>query len=332
MASYRAVRSAAAVLIASILLAACGHGSNTGGSAGSAGKEPIEMAIDNAGPDYLSAYVAQDKGLFAQQGLDVNTHVVTGTNALGALRAGSLQFAIFSASEVVNAAATDASVIDVADVENKWPYEFFVQPSITSAAQLKGKRVGVTTPGTATALGAEYAVQKLGIDPSDVGTVTTGSVQNLNAALLSGSVDAGVAHPPASFALQRKGLKVLYDLRSNPGTTGLSLVTSPDYLKSHRDIVQKMVNALTAAAEVAATDKDARIAAIKNHVTQVTDPSEIPPTADFYEEMVNNPPMPDAENLVAAQKYLASKDPKISELDLSKFVDPSFVKAASHSR
>lgn len=331
---YQGIAMSAAALAACATLAACAPGSDTtagsgsGSGSGGQGSNKIEMAIDNAGPDYDDVYIAQDQGLFAKQGLSVSVQTVTGPSALAGMHAGNYQFAVFAATEVVNAAASGAPVTDIADVENKYPYELFAQPSITSPSQLKGARVGITTQGTATALGADYALTQLGVSPGDVGFVSTGSVANLNAALLSKSVTAGVAHPPASLALQKKGLKVLYDLRSNAGTTALSLVVDPNYMKSHRDTVQKMVTAITQAAKIASTNKNAVSEAIKKHVTQVSSASQIPPTTNFYMSMANYPPTPDPKDFVAAQKDLSAKNSGVSQLNLSQFVDPSFVEQA----
>lgn len=326
---YLGIAMSAAALAGCAALTACGPNSGAAASSGSGGSNKIEMVIDNPGPDYDDVYIAQDQGLFAKQGLSVSVQTVTGPTALAGMHAGSYQFAVFAASEVVNAAASGAPVTDVADIENKYPYELFAQSSIASPSQLKGARVGITTQGTATALGADYALTQLGVNPSNVGFVSTGSVANLNAALLSKSVTAGVAHPPASIALQKKGLRVLYDLRTNAGTTALSLVVDPNYLKSNRATVQKMVTAITQAAKIASTDKNAVIEAIKKHVTEVSDASEIAPTADFYMSMANYPPTPNPQDLAAAQKDLSAKNSGVAQLSLSTLVDPSFVNQAA---
>lgn len=331
MKRYQYVAAAAALAVGCGAVAACGPTSTTSASAGTTknGLTKIDLVIDNPGPDYDDIFVAQDQGLFAKQGLSVSVQDVTGPSALAGMHAGSFQFAVFAASEIVDAAASGAPVVDVADIEDKWPYEMFGQSSIKSPSDLAGKRIGITTQGTATALGADYALSQLRVNPGSVGFVSTGSVANLNSALLSGSVAAGVAHPPASVALQAKGLKMLYDLRKTAGTTALSLVATQDYVKANPSIVQKMVNAITEAAKMSAGNKNLVSEAIRKNVTEGMEPSEIPATADFYMSMINNPPVPSAKNFVAAQKDLSAKNSAVSQLNLSTLVNTSFVDKAA---
>ena len=77
------------------------------------------------------------------------------------------------------------------------------RPEITSAALLKGKRVGVSSFGATGDLAARVALQSVGLDPNrDVTIVTLGSDTLRFAALQAGTVHA--THMPLPFNIQMK--------------------------------------------------------------------------------------------------------------------------------
>src|ERR1043165_9972955 len=100
-------------------------------------------------------WVAEDLGLFKKHGLDVNA-VFTGSGSVTsqALIAGETKLAANSVGPIAGAAGGGADVVIVAGLVQILPYQLWVQSQIRQPADLKGKRVAVSTFGSGSHLAA----------------------------------------------------------------------------------------------------------------------------------------------------------------------------------
>ena len=81
-------------------------------------------------------------------------------------------------------------------------------------ADLKGKKIGVTAPGSSTNVMVNFFLAKAGLKPTDVSIIGVGATQGAVAAMRSGQIDALSNLDPVITLLQRSGdLKVLSDTR-----------------------------------------------------------------------------------------------------------------------
>ena len=90
--------------------------------------------------------VAVQKGYFAAEGLDVELQYAGGGTATPALISGSIQ-ASGSASSALTAILKDAPLRVVGVIADSPTYSLWVTSDIKSAADLKGKTIGVATRG-----------------------------------------------------------------------------------------------------------------------------------------------------------------------------------------
>ncbi|MBI4278772.1 MAG: ABC transporter substrate-binding protein, partial [Armatimonadetes bacterium] len=90
--------------------------------------------------------------------------------------------------------------------------------TINKFADLKGKKVGVTAPGSSSHFFVNYLVQPhMGLDEFSV--IAIGATSTAVATLRSGQVDAGAIVEPVVSLLQRSGdIKILADTRTTTGT------------------------------------------------------------------------------------------------------------------
>jgi len=83
-----------------------------------------------------------------------------------------------------------------------------------SAADLKGRKIGVTAPGSSTNVMVNFFLAKAGLKPSDVSIIGVGAAQGAVAAMRSGQIDAISNLDPVITLLQRSGdLKIVSDTR-----------------------------------------------------------------------------------------------------------------------
>jgi NitT/TauT family transport system substrate-binding protein len=87
-------------------------------------------------------------------------------------------------------------------------------PNYKTIADLRGKKIGVTAPGSSTNILANYVLAKAGVKPNEVSIIGVGASQGAVAALRAGQIDAISNLDPVITILQRGGdIKVVSDTR-----------------------------------------------------------------------------------------------------------------------
>ena len=120
-------------------------------------------------------WIAQDLGLFAKYGLDVNlVYIASGVISVNALLSGSVDIIAASGSSVVSAAARGAPLVIIASLGHI-AYKLVALPSITTVQGLKGKIIGSSRIGAGTDYALKRLLPKLGLTPGkDVQLIPTG--------------------------------------------------------------------------------------------------------------------------------------------------------------
>jgi NitT/TauT family transport system substrate-binding protein len=87
-------------------------------------------------------------------------------------------------------------------------------PNFKSVADLKGKKIGITAPGSSTNIMANFVLAKAGIKPADVSFIGVGASSGAVAAIRSGQIDAISNLDPVITILQREGdIRIISDTR-----------------------------------------------------------------------------------------------------------------------
>lgn len=210
---------------------------------------------------YLPTALAKAKGFFEEEGLDVEILDIKGggAQAASALIGGSVDFSANAIDHAIKAKVQKKDLVAVHShvrlammalvVANKHKGE------IKSIADLKGRPVGVTSPGSQTHMILGYLLSKHGVKPEDVKIIGAGG-NTMPLALDKDSVHAGMMLDPffTAFLKQGKGY-ALVDMFTIKGTheamggdvQGTTLLTRPDVIAKRPATVQKMVNALVKA-------------------------------------------------------------------------------------
>jgi ABC-type nitrate/sulfonate/bicarbonate transport system substrate-binding protein len=320
----RATVATAIVAAAGLLLAGCAGNASAGGGSSAAGSHTISVAYSGAVPVDLPLWYAADKGLLKKYGLNVTLKNLTGTLEIPALVSGQIQMSVVGAGEIVNAAAGGASLKSVATFGPVFPVVFFSAPNIKNAQQLIGKKVGVTALTGTAANGANAALKQLGLTASQVHLTTVGTIPNLQAALTSGAVSAGVV-PIGSTAdhFAALGFNKLYDLSKHPeipyATTALAMTDS--YLSANGPIVSDMLKAIVEAIKDMKTDK-ANAARILGKYIGSADQAANLSTVNVYTQTVfQAQPYSTLPQFQTAVDISKAANPGIAKVDLSKIVD-----------
>jgi hypothetical protein len=167
-------------------------------------------------------WVARDRGLFKNHGLDMQFILMPRNPlAIAALLAGEIDAAIVGPGHVINAASSGVDVIGIANLKQKLDYRLAARPEIKTKEELRGKRIGVSGPGSTSHLQALLALQDLNVDlvRSKVAFITIpGTEINRRLALETGGIDVTALTGSVGDLYGNKGYTVLYNSK-NTGAT-----------------------------------------------------------------------------------------------------------------
>jgi NitT/TauT family transport system substrate-binding protein len=153
--------------------------------------------------------VAQVKGFWREEGLDVEVILIRGAVGMQALLGGSVDYTSASGSTI--AAAVRGLPVKLVFISSAKPmFELVSQPQIKSIQELKGKIVGISSRGGSNDLMMQLILQKNGLAPNkDVTTIIVGAQAETVIALQTGRIAAALLTPPRNFMLQRDGFNRL---------------------------------------------------------------------------------------------------------------------------
>src|SRR5918999_3978676 len=171
--------------------------------------ERIRTAIPQANLNYLSIYVADARGFFRDEGLENETVVISGPLATAALLSGDVDFSGGGGSGM-RAALKGAPIKGIYFQTEKVTFYLVADPSIKSAADLKGKRIAVGSPGdTQDRIMAMFA-ERGGVSSRELIRISMGSDTNTRiTAIKTGAAHAAVVDPGGLVFAQKEGLMSL---------------------------------------------------------------------------------------------------------------------------
>ncbi len=227
-------------------LCACESQTNKDG-----GCDRVSIAVA-AWPGSIPLYVANEKGFFKDEGLEVFFQLYSsGQAALPAMLAGKSDLA--TAADTPIAVATVGKqpisiVATIAEIKHGIVLVARKDRGIATADDLKGKTVGVTL-GSSAEFFLHVFLAISYIDPADVHIVDI-KPDEMVEALLSGKIDAVCAWPPYKDRLMEK-LGANAFILDEPGayTVSWNIVGRPVWLEAHPGCATKLLRALIRASE-----------------------------------------------------------------------------------
>ncbi|MGH7794844.1 MAG: ABC transporter substrate-binding protein [Candidatus Binatia bacterium] len=153
----------------------------------------------------LQFRIAQMKGFYREEGLDLETLLIRGSVGMQALIGGSVDYAS-AAGSIIAAGVRGMPVKLVLIVNSRPQFDLVGQPDVKSIQQLKGKVVGISSRGGAVDLLTQLILSQHGLTPNkDVTTIVIGTPEELATALRTGRIAACLLSPPRQLILYREG-------------------------------------------------------------------------------------------------------------------------------
>ena len=168
--------------------------------------EKIRTAIPQANLNYLSIYVADGRGFFKDEGLDNETVVISGPLATAALLSGDVDYSGGGGSGM-RAAIKGAPIKGIYFQSEKVTFYLVAEPSIKSAADLKGKRVAVGSSGDTQDRMITMFIERGGVSSREIVRISVGSdTATRILAIKSGNAHATTVDPGGLVFAQKEGL------------------------------------------------------------------------------------------------------------------------------
>jgi NitT/TauT family transport system substrate-binding protein len=253
----------AAVGALSLGVAACSSGSSGKSSnAGSAGGSVPTVKLMVGGIDkqiYLPYQLAQDLGFYKKFGVNVqlSTESNGGVGAEDAMASGQVDMAGAWYIHTIDFQAKGKDVIDIVQLSGA-PGEREMcgtKSGVHSAADFKGKTLGVTDLGSGTDELTQFLASQHGISRSQYHTLAVGAGATAIAAIQRGTAQCVMTTQPTVGALEAKHLAYpAIDLATTKGAQSAlggawpaaGVLARADWVKSHQSAVQSVVDALVA--------------------------------------------------------------------------------------
>lgn len=210
---------------------------------------------------YLPLSIAEEQGYFKDEGLNVTiADFAGGSKSLQAVVGGSADICSGAYEHTINL-----------QMRHQFYRSFVLQgrapmislavskkniPNYRSPADLKGKKIGVTAPGSSTNMLLSFFLSKHGVSSSDIAVIGVGAGSSAVTAIRSGQVDAISNLDPVMSLLDYAGeIQTIVDTRTLNDTVDIfggpmpagCLYTSESFIEKHPNTIQALTNAIVRA-------------------------------------------------------------------------------------
>jgi len=226
----------------------------------------IEYGVASLDPLYSAAYVAHKKGLFAEEGLEVELlNSQSGPRSKQMLAAGQLFMTTTGVNDSIALTIAGKAATLVLGFDNRVAFanilvrkDLYDSGKLTKVADLAGQTIAVTQPQAATWLMAVYILDKAGLKDK-VEVKGLGDFATMMGAVKTRQVAATIATVSMVDAARQEGWGApIFDVSDDKtwnavfggDVPGVGCYALAESVKKRPDVVQAFVNALVKATDV----------------------------------------------------------------------------------
>jgi ABC-type nitrate/sulfonate/bicarbonate transport system substrate-binding protein len=240
------------------------------------------LALPSITPGFTAIYVAQDRGFWKSQGLDVTVSQIAGVGTINAVIAGSIDFSGSTAGTLIRAAVAGQRMMAIANLTDRPMDEVVLRKDIAAergfdpavslakrAAMVKGLRIAVDAINTINHGFLRYVARKGGLDADQDVTVAPMQSPTMAAALAAKAIDGFSVSQPWTTAVIVDGVAVRLvsvpagDFPELVPFGGGIIVTRPDFCRQQREICMKLGHGIVEAAQFMKDDPAETLAILK---------------------------------------------------------------------
>ena len=206
----------------------------------------LNVVYGNISVSSAPIWVTQQAGIFRKYGFDARLSFARGTLATQAMLAGSFPVGVISPSNIVTSSLAGGRIKMVGGILDKMVYMVVSARNVPSAAQLRGKRMGISSFGSSSETATRMAVKELGLDPDrDVTLLQIGNSADRYAALASGRIEGMLAEPTDVARARKEGFNILIDLTVRGiEYQGAAIGMPESFIRDQRDTALRFMRAM----------------------------------------------------------------------------------------
>lgn len=298
---------------------------------------PSKIILGYAAPGAraLPFWIAQDLGLFAKYGIDVEPVFIRGAPLLvTGLASGDIHVGSTGGSATLAAVAGGQDLKIIATFSSRNTFDLITQPSIKRPEDLKRKRIGLTSIGGTTWMALLLWLEHFGLDVQrdQLQLQPTGEQALTVQSLEAGVVNAAILDGIYSARIKPKGFNVLgefSDLKHQ--FVSQALVVQRSLLQQRPDMLESLLKAEIEGLAYVLAPKN-KPAVIKTLMRRMK--TEAGPAEEGYLDLLRGmerKPMPTVESLVHVQRLMKVQNAKIGGVNLEEINDARLMKKLDDS-
>ena len=252
---------------------------------------------------------------------------------IASLNTGDVHFGFTGGTATLGAAVAGLDVRMIAAFADRVQSELVTRPEIKTAADLKGKRIGVTSIGGTGWMSAMLVLEQIGINPDrdKLSLAAFGDQRVISQALESGTIQGGALAGIFSKTLARKGYWIPGEPDKIP-LTGTGLVVKADYLQNHRATARNVLRSLVEGhAYVLNPANKSSAMEILSKRLGIKDANAAADGLEDYVGGVVRKPFVGIDGFKNIQRFMKLRNPKIAELNLEKLIDETLLREMEKS-
>lgn len=296
-------------------------------AASAAVAQQVRIGVGAASVASLPTWVAAEAGYFTREGLRAELiYIRGGPQTVSALLGGDVPFVQVYSQPILAARVTGADTVIVAGLINQPLFSVVTVGGIERPEDLRGKKIGISTFGSATDLALRLALKKWGLKAEpEVSVLQMRGVPEILAALKSGAIHGGVLSPPTNMMAIKAGFKELaYLPQLGISFQHTTLATTRGYVEKNRATAVKVLKAYVSSMERIKTDKLFASRALSKYML-TTDSDVLAYSYNSALPLFRRVPYPTIEGIQATLDFMAEKDPRARQIPPKDFVDNSLL-------
>jgi ABC-type nitrate/sulfonate/bicarbonate transport system substrate-binding protein len=286
----------------------------------------VRVAYPQPSASQTPLWLAQEAGLYARYGLDVDLQYVrTGNTLTKALMAREVDVAASGGNATLEATVQGIDLTIIASASNVLSFAIYGKPEVAGLADLAGRTVGLYSRGSLTETALRVALETVPVDVDrSVSMVAFGDAPGVLAGLDSGAVQAGVLSAPFTIVARNAGYRELVNVADldYPFLQG-SLATTRAYAAEQPSTVTAFLKAYVAGIKLAREDPAPAKATIARY-TQTDDPAVLDESYRAYAPTWD--PLPYATDAAIRGVLRWLPTPGAASADPAQFKDDRFLR------
>jgi NitT/TauT family transport system substrate-binding protein len=220
----------------------------------------VKIHLPGYSTSSLPFLIADELGFYREEGTRIEIIRIQTGSGIQALVAGAVDVSQIVGPTTLAAILGGATLKVVTVFNDKPTFKLYVKKQFKHFADLKGARLGSTTPGSTNDRLLKAVLDKNGLDwRKDVSLVYIGLSEVMLKSLQSGAIDGTALTPPASFLAEDFGFYPLFNFVNEVGALQGGVAANSAFFNGRREMAQRFLRATIKGLRVFKSDRNATV-------------------------------------------------------------------------